>query len=269
MKIIVSHDVDNLTVFEHTRDLIVPKYLVRCAIEWSNGSINRQDLKCRLNELKSNKWQNIHEIIKYNTDNEIPTTFFIALKRGLGLSYNKKTASQWIQSIGTICDVGVHGIAYDNYLKMKKESDFFRQVSGLNCFGIRMHYLRNHPKTGDYLNQLGYLFDSTEWGIKDCHQVQALWEFPLHMMDVDLIFGNGRFQTETFKEIQIKTRRRIEKAEKNKLRYFTLNFHDRYFSDASRIFKDWYIWVIEYFKEREYAFINFRNAVNELEKNDK
>ncbi len=29
MKIIISHDVDHITVLEHNRDLIIPKFIVR------------------------------------------------------------------------------------------------------------------------------------------------------------------------------------------------------------------------------------------------
>ena len=44
----------------------------------------------------------------------------------------------------------------------------------------------------------------------------------------------------------------------------TLLFHDRYFDDSFKIWKEWYIWVINYFKNKGYEFISYEKAIKEL-----
>src|SRR4030042_1390411 len=113
MKIIVSHDVDHLTVREHCKDLIVPKYMTRSLLEWWNHSISFAEYCSRWKELYYGKWQNIHELVQFDRRNQIPTTFFVALHNGLGLSYPAASAIPWIHWMReNKCDVGLHGMAY-------------------------------------------------------------------------------------------------------------------------------------------------------------
>jgi hypothetical protein len=267
MKIIISHDVDNLTVLEHKKDLVVYKYLLRCFIEWSNGSITREDIRYRVKELVGNKWNNIDEIIDYNAGNRIPTSFFMAVSNALGLSYSIDDAYHWIRRIKHRgCRVGLHGIEYRDPIRMESERSLFEKALREKSFGIRMHYLRSHPDTKRYLSRMGYLFDSTDYGVNDCYRSDGIWEFPIQMMDVNVIFMNKRFQTDSFAEIKRRTLSTFKDAQKKKIRFLTVNFHDRYFTSASRMFRDWYFWINEFFQSQRIDYTDFFGAIQELER---
>jgi peptidoglycan/xylan/chitin deacetylase (PgdA/CDA1 family) len=266
MKIIVSHDIDNLTVFEHKKDFVVQKYLIRCLLERIHGTIDSFDFKLRFKEIISNKWHNIPEIIHFNRQNQIPATFFIALNNAKGLSYSRADAIKWISFIKrNNCDVGLHGIEFDDFRKMKNEHQLFRKVYGKNEFGIRMHYLRSTSHTRDWMEKIGYLFDSTEWGFTDCYKYGNLWEFPLQIMDVHEIFSGKKYQTMPTDSIIRQTKDKIDIAVNRKLNYLTINFHDRYFSSASRSFHDWYCWLMEYLKSHGFDFCTFKEAIHEMQ----
>lgn len=93
MKAIISHDVDHITVWEH-KDLIVPKFLIKSTIELLSGTIPFRDYLSRYEDLIKNKWQNIEELIKFNTKNGIPSTFFLGVNNGVGLVYSLENADR-------------------------------------------------------------------------------------------------------------------------------------------------------------------------------
>jgi len=162
MKVIISHDVDHITVWEHKKDLIIPKFLARSSIELINRSISGEEYLLRLKNIINNKWQNIEELMRFDKQNGIPSTFFVGVNNGLGLSYPLRDAEYWSKKIlENGFDVGIHGIAYNNFNDMKKEFETFSQISGQERFGIRMHYLRNDTRTLELLSKVGYYFDST------------------------------------------------------------------------------------------------------------
>ncbi len=88
MKIIVSHDVDHLSVIEHYKDLIIPKLIIRSFLEKFKGRISVKELRGRIISLFTNKLQNIEELILFDKDNNVPSTFFVGVENGLGLSYS-------------------------------------------------------------------------------------------------------------------------------------------------------------------------------------
>jgi len=40
MKVIISHDIDHITVFEHKKDLILPEFILRSSVELLLGSVS-------------------------------------------------------------------------------------------------------------------------------------------------------------------------------------------------------------------------------------
>jgi hypothetical protein len=48
MKIIISHDIDHITVFEHKKDLIIPKFIIRSFIELGLGYISFSELGVKI-----------------------------------------------------------------------------------------------------------------------------------------------------------------------------------------------------------------------------
>lgn len=269
MKIIISHDVDHITVWEHKRDLIVPKFLVRNMIELMSGATSGKECCLRFADIFKNKWHNIEELIDFDGKESIPSTFFIAVANGLGLSYSLKDAEFWVRKIlKKKLDVGLHGIAFDNFKDIKNEYNIFKKISKLDNFGTRMHYLRNNKNTVEYLNNAGYIFDSTLYKFQNPFKIDNLWEFPLHIMDGYRFHKNSRWQNQTLEQVKDETKRIIEKSYRRNINYFNLLFHDRYFSDNFKSWKDWYIWVINYLKNNKFKFINYREAIQEIEKED-
>src|SRR5579864_8019352 len=149
MKAIISHDIDHLTAWEHlTRDLIIPKFLVRSKIELLTGKISFSEFSNRLADCFRNKWHNLDELVSFNQSVGVPSSFFIGVANGLGLSYQSEASAYWtMKFINKGCQVGVHGIAFDNPVLIKKVYEDFREISGLSTFGIRTHYVRQNAQT--------------------------------------------------------------------------------------------------------------------------
>lgn len=265
MKVIISHDVDHVTVWEHKKDLIIPKFIIRNFLELIFNKISIIEYFRRYKAFLKNKWDNIHELLEFNKKNNIPATFFIGVSNGRYLNYSLKNAEIWIRRImAEGFDVGVHGIAYDKLNEMKKEHETFRRLSHLQNFGIRMHYLMNTENTVKYLNEAGYLFDSTMYEKKNPYRVGKMWEFPLHIMDGYILCENSRWQNRNLEQAKEATKKIIEEALSKNINYLTILFHDRYFNDAFKTWKDWYVWVISYLKGNGFKFVNYRQAIKEI-----
>ena len=74
MKIIVSHDVDHITAWEHWRDLVVPKALVRSSIELISGKIGLVEYFLRFREVALNKYQYLDELMRFDRENDVAST---------------------------------------------------------------------------------------------------------------------------------------------------------------------------------------------------
>ncbi len=267
MKIIISHDVDHITALEHKKDLIIPKQIIRSLIELGSGYISASETKGRLQSIIQNKLQNLKELLNFDKEFGIPSTFFVAVANGKGLSYSLENAEFWIKTITTEgFDVGVHGIAFDGYDRIKHEFDTFKQIAGLSQFGIRMHYLRRTPKTLNLLSDAGYVYDSTINELRNPYKIDAMWEIPLHLMDVHIFARNARWQNQDLEQAIGATKKRLEKAYDDGVKFFTILFHDNVFNDGFRTRKNWYIWLVNYLRDNELKFINYRQAMEELEK---
>lgn len=269
MKAIISHDIDHITVWEHLfRDTIIPKYLARMHIELLSGKISTREYTLRWSDFFKNKWQNIDELITFNNINAVPSSFFIAVNKGIGLSYSNTSAMLWIEQMKLRnCEVGLHGIAFDNQDQMRKEHDVFASLTGMRDFGIRMHYVRNNESTFELLAKTGYRYDSTECAFKNPYRIGGMWEFPFQIMDGWIIENYKRWQSLNLLQAKENTVRLIDKAFENKLHYLGIDFHDRYFSHAFKTWLDWYMWLVEYLKSNDIPCINFNDAIQELENN--
>ena len=267
MKVIISHDIDHITVFEHKKDLIIPKFILRSSAELLFGSVSKREYYYRFKEFLRNKWNNIEELMDFDEKKNIPSTFFIGVSNGLGLSYSLDHSEYWIKKI-IKCgfDVGIHGIAYDDIDEMKREFSIFREISGLDYFGIRMHYLRHNDKTYTYLAEIGYLFDSSRYILENPYRIGNMWEFPLHIMDGYIIYDGKRYQRDKIDKIIKRTKNRLSELANLNLKYISILFHDRYFSDSFLSWKLWYINLIDYLRENGFYFISYKDAIKELEK---
>jgi len=267
MKAIVSHDIDHLTLSEHyLKDLIVPKYFVRSYIELFSGKISFSELLNRYVDVFRNKWQHIEALHEFNKKHHVPTTYFIGVNNGVGLSYSKTKAAYWIQKMQEMgCDVGVHGIEFENFGKINAEYNLFKEVSKQNYFGTRMHYIRTNDQTFVNMAKAGYAFDSSEMGYKAPYKIDTMWEFPFQIMDGYIIEKPKQWQSKNFVQSCEETKKIIDKVADLNLPYLGIDFHDRYFSDAHKTWKDWYMWLIEYLAGQKIEFVNFKQAIKELE----
>jgi len=267
MKAIISHDIDHLTVWEHTSDLILPKFVVRANMELVMGKISIGEYVFRIGDFFKNKWQRIDEVIAFNESMGVPSSFFIGVNNGLGLSYPLKEAAFWIDKVSKRnIEIGVHGINYDTMDGVKKEYDDFKSSSpALKSFGMRMHYVRKNENTLHYIEQCGYIYDSTENAFKNPYKIGKMWEFPFQIMDGWVIDKDKRWQSQSLEQAKSNTLKLIEQAHAENLEYLGVIFHDRYFCDSFKTWKNWYIWLVEYLKENKIGFVNFHQAIQHLE----
>lgn len=271
MKVIVSHDVDHLTVSEHLlKDLIVPKQLIRNHLELFQKTISFQEYILRWKTLFKDKMQNIEELVAFDKENNIPSTFFFGMDNGLGLNYNFKKAKKWIDFVEKSgLSTGVHGINYINYNLMKKEYEKFKSITKQKKFGIRMHYLRNDQQMHKKLAGLGYAFDATSFEEKAPYSKEGLLCFPTHIMDTYDVYAGHKWQKLTLDQIKVNTKKKIDNLLQLDVEYLSLLSHDVYFSSSSSIFFEWYIWIVEYLKGCGCEFINYQHAIDELIKGEK
>lgn len=256
-------------MWEHKKDLLIPKFIIRSFIELVFKYISVSEALVRCKSMIQNKWHNVEELIRFDKENNIPSTFFIAVANGMGLNYSLRDAEYWIkQMLEKGVDVGVHGIAFNSIDDIKAEHKIFRNISGLSNVGIRMHYLRQNKDTIKHLEESGYVFDSSLYKIANPFKVGTLWEFPLHIMDGYIFFRNSRWQNQNLKQAIDSTKRLINDAHSNGINYLTINFHDRYFSDSFKSWKDWYIWLIAYLNDNKFNFLSYHEAIRELERNN-
>jgi ABC-type uncharacterized transport system YnjBCD ATPase subunit len=61
------------------------------------------------------------------------------------------------------------------------------------------------------------------------------------------------------------TERKLDELYKKDIKYVSILFHDRYFSDSFLTWKNWYIWLIEYLKENKIDFISYKDAIKEFQ----
>jgi len=271
MKAIISHDIDHITVFEHLfKDAIIPKFMTRMHIELFSGKISMREYLLRWADFFKNKWQNIDELITYNNINKVPSSFFIAVNKGIGLNYSNASALLWIEQMkNRHCEIGIHGIDFDNLDAIKKEHNLFSSLSQTQGFGIRMHYVRNNEQTYNLLENAGYHYDSTEYAFKNPYKIGNMWEFPFQIMDGWVIENGKKWQSLNFEKSKQNTIKLIEKAQEMHLDFLGVDFHDRYFSHSFHTWLEWYVWLIDYLKSNKIEFVNFNTAIKLLEAKNK
>jgi hypothetical protein len=206
--------------------------------------------------------------MEFNARENIPATFFFGVSNGCNLSYSLANAAVWIRKVaGNGFDVGVHGIEFQNFDEIKQEYLSFREILGNGNFGIRMHYLRQVDNTFTWLGKSGYLFDSTLRATEEYHspfRIDNMWEFPLHIMDGDILEHGSRYASTALSRAKELTMQIIDKYDTLNTKYLTVLFHDRYFHDSFLTWRDWYIWIISYLKDSGFEFINYPAAIKEL-----
>lgn len=270
MKVIISHDVDHITVWEHYKDLIILKHLVRNHLELFKGKISIKEYFLRWSKIFTNKWQNVVEVMDFNDSRGIKSNFFMGVNNGVGLSYSLKHVKKMVPLIKERgFELGVHGINYENFSEIKEEFNTFKNIYGNENFGMRMHYLRQNETTFTNIAKSGYLFDSTKHGYENPYLIGNMWEFPLQIMDGWVMYQDKSEQALNFEQAKQFTIKQINKAKELNLKYLNILFHDCYFDNCYMTWKKWYCWVIDYLIEQKFEFVTYSEAINELNNNNK
>ena len=268
MKIIISHDVDHITFREHLNDGIAAKFCIRTMLEMASLAISPYTAFQRVKRAWQNKWNNIEDLIIFDKSHNIDSTFFVGVSNGLGLSYCRDESIKEIRLIkNNGFEVGVHGIAFDNIESIKTEYEIFKSITNDNIIGIRTHYLRRADNSSQIYQRIGYDYDASVYEMGDPSVRGAFVSFPLTIMDGRILerslFG---IQKPNFNEVFSHTLKIIENAEANGQQYVSILFHDRYFSNEFPLWRRWYIELIETLENKGHTFINYRQAWEELSK---
>lgn len=262
MKVIVSHDVDHISFREHWfRDVFIPKWLVKNLLYAATGRVPFSLTARRWAAVLDPTMHNVPALMETDRRFGIPSTFFVGMSHGLGMSYPLAAAAQLVRQIrDNGFPVGVHGIAYEKGNAIQAEHDRFRALcADGRPFGIRNHYLRFTPATPELQNRAGYLFDSSDYGVKAPYIVNGLTEFPVCLMDSCLL-TLGRNAPD---EVRKRTLAELEKGERQGLPFFTVIFHDFYFSSLFPDHMDWYLWLGQHLRDH-YEMTDFEGASREL-----
>ncbi len=284
MKIIISHDVDHITVLEHKKDLIIPKFIVRNTIDFIINNISTKEYIKRYNDLNpiKNKWNNLEELMLFDKRNAIPSTFFVAVNKGRGLSYSIEDSRFWIKRIiENGFNVELHGISFNSQDKIVQEYKIFKEIlNKKRKIGIRIHDIAPVGRKGihlgkkflDYISDSEYMYDSSFFAENVPHhfKYKSIYEFPIHIMDGNLISNGGIFERyNSLNEIINETKNILDKAIKTNTEYFVILFHDRYFNESYKLLYEWYLWLIYYLKNNNFEFTTFDDAVNSLDNKGK
>lgn len=266
MKVILSHDVDNLTRVEHANDKIIIKMIIRGILEFLLFRIDFKTLKNRLRLIKDNNLNNIEALTDLDSKYNTKATYFFAVENDNTLAYKAEAAIPLVKMVKDKgLNAGIHGIAFENYDDMKAEYDKFSRLHGISDFGIRMHYLRRNENTLGHMKKAGYLFDTTEYST-DLKQPyiseEGIVEVPTHIMD-SYLFQQGGLQK--FKlDYAIKYTKDIIDKNMDRDIILVINFHQEYFSNGWKDWMDWYTWFVEYCYENKIEFIDYQEVIDEL-----
>jgi len=127
MKIIISHDVDHLSIHEHwLKDLFIWKFLFKTILYTMTGRLLFRVGLRRLCALFSRRFHNIDEVMTVDRQFSVPSTFFVGMRNGLGMSYSWASARQAVEHIRREgFAVGVHGVAFEEAQLVHEEHERF------------------------------------------------------------------------------------------------------------------------------------------------
>lgn len=254
MKIIVSHDVDHLYWSEHISDTFILKFYYNSLKWYIKGYIDYEEFKYKIKRIFRKELHRLNELVSFNNSFGVKSNFFIGLANGKGLNYSLRNAIVFISKLEELNqEVGIHGISYNDKNLMTKEFELLKQNLKSDIYGIRMHYLRNDSSTLNILNEIGYNFDSSEYGLKPEYKIGNMIEYPISIME-SYLWRDAGFNYDKMMDY---TKKRVDEAVQKKLNYFIINFHDLHFDNSYLIFKKWYEKTIEYLKNNSFEFTNF------------
>ena len=259
-KIIISHDIDHISLYDHYfRDLVLPRFLCARILGYIlHPRRKRYLLREAMSLFSPRSWSNFRKVIELDLRKRVPSTTFIAVKRGKGISYTLDEAKTIAcHVLRKKLAVGLHGQSSRTYNHMKHEKELFSSITGLKIFGIRLHYLEWTPKTEKTLACLGYPFDSSRYSsnLLQPYRNGNLLEFPIHLMDSWLL---GPFSPWGEKAAFHLTIRLLEEAGKRKM-VLNVVTHPNLFGKYFHLYQKWYGYLIEEASQRGFEFVSYED----------
>ncbi len=257
MNIIVTHDIDHLSVKEHLKDLTLIKFLMITTYELLINNISINTFLNRIMSVisgiftKNNRWNNLNDLISTDKRFGIKSTFFIAVEKGKGISYDKKQAEKATRIIlKSKMGIGLH---YQNeeFEPMKKEFEQFRNITKKKRFPVRKHYLINDEKTTLHnVARLKPSYDSSLM-IEDALKIKQapLKEIPINIMDTYLF--SPLKKNLSLKEAKRYTADIIRKAKEND-GTIMIDTHQIYYDEKMfPRYRKYYDWLVEYLAKND------------------
>ena len=155
MKVIISHDVDHLYTGEHWRkDLILEKFLVRSFLQLCKREISFKVMWTRIKSVFKKRYCRIPEMLEYDSQHGIPSSFFFGMGNILGMSYSPKQAKPWVKYVVDHgFDAGVHAAVIDDFETMKKEFRLFKELHVMDGYVLEHEAEKAKTKVLDALSR--------------------------------------------------------------------------------------------------------------------
>ncbi len=293
----LTHDIDHAFIRTHKLDRTVCGFLYRATL---GSAVNLFRKRVTLAELLRNwtaaaKLPLIHlgvakdfwnEFDRYlSIDKDHPSTFFVIpftgrsgrMPDGLAPSLRacrydvSDIADKIPKLIGAGCEIGVHGIdAWLDDTRGREELQKVSEVSGSSVSGVRMHWLYTNADSPAYLEEAGFVYDSTV-GYNETVGYRAgtcqvfkprpgrkLLELPLHIMDTALFYPKRSDLH------PVKAWEKLVPMFDNAVRcggVLTVNWHDRSIA-PERCWDAFYVRLIDHVERLKPWFATGRQAVS-------
>ncbi len=188
----------------------------------------------------SSEFNNVDSLLL--ADGDTPVTFFVAMQQGNGITYTKEDIEpvvRWLTSNGV--EVGLHGQTGD----LQEQHDSLTDMLHSQPHGIRMHKLDFRNLLGRFLDDIGYLYD-TSIEVPDKFKLFMLndktVEIPLNVCDSTL-FQKKKMDL-SIDDAKYMTREMLELA-KSQGGVFTILMHQKNYSPQYPRHFEWFNWLID------------------------
>jgi len=251
----LSHDVDHLGLREH----LVDRFLLATAFNALRQNFRRRFRPWRaldqlaglgLAALGHDRWDTIDELREFEQRTGVTSTWFFAVRPGLGIRYRpEQAASRIVRLAEAGFEIGLHGQSPDDGGRLAEEFATLRGISPSPVDGLRMHYLRLARGVLDGMERSGARYDSTVMDRRHTdprthplpgpRRMRAgLVELPLHVMDSTLfsVTGFGLSGDEALDWVL-----RLARTAAARGRALVINLHPNYFSRQTPDIRRWYV----------------------------
>lgn len=265
----LSHDVDHLGLREHLVDGFLARYAV---------NVVRQNLLGRFRPLRAldaywglvlaglgrDRWDVIDTLVDDEQRFGLPSTFFVAVRPGLGIAYRRDALAAVIPRLEAAGrEVGLHGQSPHDAAALAAEVDDLAGLAAARPIGLRMHYLRLTSQVLDGAAKAGLRYDTTvmerEDMRPDTHPLPGprlvrpgLFEIPLHVMDSTLFSVTGLGFDAALAQDYL---RRLMDNAAARGRVIVLNLHPNAYSQQDRDARDWFRHLLGVLTSRSDAFV--------------